>query len=160
MSFIATANPPARGAEPAVGNDGFWPNIDREKLRADIRLDGTVTAERLHKALLAAMWSVNGELREWKKLQTDEGHATLQAVPADQLDGQSVKVQQYRAAIYAHVQVQLAEAYRDIDTLPQGAGKEPRVMAAIEIRVDGFNQQLRWAIADLQDTSRVIAELL
>ncbi len=55
MSFIATANPPARGAEPAVGNDGFWPDIDREKLRAEIRLDGTVTMERLHKALLAAM---------------------------------------------------------------------------------------------------------
>lgn len=160
MSFIATANPPARGAESAVGNDGFWPDIDREKLRADIRLDGTVTKERLQKALLAAMWSVNGELREWKKLQTAAGYATLLAVPADQLDGESVKVQQYRAAVYAHVQVQLAEAYRDIDTLPQGAGKEPRVMAATEIRVDGFNQQLRWAIADLQDTSRVIAELL
>ncbi len=160
MSFIATANPPARGAEPAVGNDGFWPDIDREKLRAEIRLDGTVTMERLHKALLAAMWSVNGELREWKKLQTQAGHTTLQDVPADQLGGESVKVQQYHAAIYAHVQVQLAEAYRDIDTLPQGSGKEQRVMAATEIRVDGFNQQLRWAIADLKDGDRTIVELL
>ncbi|RYF02230.1 MAG: head completion/stabilization protein [Comamonadaceae bacterium] len=160
MSFVATANPPARGTEPAVRNDGFWPDIDREKLRADIRLDGTVTAERLHKALLTAMWSVNGEVREWKRAQLAAGYATMQDVPADQLDGQSVKVQQYHAAIYAHVQAQLAEAYRDIDTLPQGAGKEPRVMAAIEIRIDGFNQAQRWAIADLQDTSRVIAELL
>ncbi len=160
MSFVATANPPAHGAEPAVANDGFWPDIDCEKLRADIRLDGTVTPHRLHKALLAAMWSVNGELRDWKKLQTAAGHTTLQAVPADQLGGQSVKVEQYRAAIYAHVQAQLAEAYRDVSTLPQGAGKEPRVLAAIETRVDGFHQQLRWAIADLQDISRVIAALL
>lgn len=160
MSFLATANPPAHGAEPAVANDGFWPDIDREKLREDIRVDGSVTPARLHKALLAAMWSVNGELREWKKLQTAAGHVTLQDVPADQLGGVSVKVQQYHAAIYANVQAQLAEAYRDIDTLPQGAGKEPRVMAAIEIRIDGFNQAQRWAIADLQDTSRVIAELL
>lgn len=160
MSFIAVANPPAKGAEPAVRNDGFWPDIDRELLREDIRMDGTVTAARLHKALVAAMWSVNGELREWKLAQTAAGHATLQDVPADQLDGMSVKVLQYRTAIYAHVQAALAEAYRDISTLPQGAGKEPRVLSAIETRIDGFNQSLRWAIADLQDGSRVIAALL
>ena len=69
-------------------------------------------------------------------------------------------MRQYRQAIYAHVQAQLAEAYRDISTLPQGAGKDARVMTALDIRVDSFNQRLRWAIADLKDTSRVIAELL
>ena len=58
------------------------------------------------------------------------------------------------------LQAQLAEAYRDMDTLPQGAGKEPRVLSALEVRVDGFNQQLRWAIADLQDKPRTIVELL
>ena len=47
-----------------------------------------------------------------------------------------------------------------MDTLPQGTGKEPRVMAALEIRVDTFHQQLRWAVADLPGKSRVIAELL
>ncbi len=160
MSFVATANPPAKGAEATVRNDGFWPDIDREQLRAEIRLDGTVTPERLHKALLAAMWSVNDELRPWKLAQLAAGRPTLQDVPADQLDGRSVKVQQYRAAIYAHVQGQLAEAYRDIDTLPQGAGKEARVMSATETRIDGFNQALRWAVADLQDAPRVIAALL
>ncbi|GKS93244.1 head completion/stabilization protein [Acidovorax sp. SUPP2825] len=160
MSFVATANPPARGAEPAVANDGFFPNIDREKLRNDIRLDGTVTPERLRKALLTAMWSVNGELREWKAAQIKAGYTTLQAVPSEQLDGESVRIEQYRTAICAHVQAQLAEAYRDMDTLPQGAGKEGRVQAAVELRIDGFNQQQRWAIADLQESSRVIAELL
>ncbi|WP_313073430.1 head completion/stabilization protein [Melaminivora sp.] len=160
MSFLATANPPAAGIEPAVVNDDFWPDIDPAQLRKDLRLDGTATPERLHLAIEAAMWAVNAELAEWQAQQLAAGHAQLADVPAPQLAGVNVKARQYRRAVYSHVQAQLAEAYRDLDTLPQGAGKEQRVQSALEIRIDGFNQQLRWAIADLQGKSRVIAELL
>lgn len=143
-----------------MGNDGFWPDIDREQLRKDIRLDGTVTAERLHDAVLAAMWAVNAELQDWQNTQLDAGHQAIAAVPARQIGGTSVKVRQYERAIKFHVLAQLAEAYRDLDTLPQGAGKDARVLSGVETRVDGFNQQLRWAIADLQDKPRTIVELL
>lgn len=160
MSFITTANPPAHGAEHAVANDGFFPDIDCEQLRKDIRLDGTATPPRLQRAVVDAMWAVNAELREWRAAHLQAGRATLADVPAETIGGESVKVGQYRQAIYAHVQAQLAEAYRDTDTTPQGAGKEARVLSALEIRVDGFNQRLRWAIADIKDASRVIAELL
>lgn len=160
MSFIATANPPISSAEAAIANEPFWPDIDCEQLRKEIRLDGTVTTERLQVAVLAAMWAVNAELSEWKARQLDAGRATLADVPAPSHAGQTVKQHQYRRAIYFHVQAQLAEAYRDMDTLPQGSGKEARVHAAIEIRIDGYNQQLRWAIADLQDGPRTIAQLL
>ena len=160
MSFLATANPPVHGAEPVVGNDEFFPTIDCEALRNDIRMDGTVTAARLKLAVVDAMLAINTELQPWRTEQEKAGHATLADVPAPRLGGESAKVHQYRKAIYAHVGASLAEAYRDMDTLPQGAGKEPRVMAALEIRVDTFHQQLRWAVADLQGKSRVIAELL
>lgn len=160
MSFVATANPPAATAEPVVLNDGWWPDINREQLRRDIRLDGTVTPERLLLAVEAAMWSVNAELAQWQAEQVAAGHASLADVPAHQLVGESVKVRQYIRAIYCHVQAQLAEAYRDMDTLPTGLNKAERVMSALEIRVDGFNQQLRWAIADLQGIPRTIVELL
>lgn len=160
MSFIATANPPDAALEPPIANDGFWPDIDRAALRQAIRLDGTVTAERLRPAILDAMAAVNAELQAWAEAQQEQGHATLAEVPAKTLDGESVKLRHYRRAVYSHVQAQLAEGYRDADTLPQGTGKEPRVLAALETRVDGFLQQLRWAIADLQGGSRVIAELL
>ena len=45
--FVATANPPAKGAEAPVDNDGWWPDVDCEQLRQDARLDGTVTPARL-----------------------------------------------------------------------------------------------------------------
>ncbi len=160
MSFIATANPPAHGVEPPVANDGFWPDIDRVKLRTDIRLDGTVTPARLLDAIEAAMWAVNAELQAWQDTQVGAGYQTLLDVPARQLGGASVKQRQYMRAIKFSVQAQLAEAYRDLDTLPQGAGKEPRVLAALETRVDGFNEQLRRAIADVQDKPATIVELL
>ena len=159
-SFLATANPPAHSTEPAVANDGFFPAVDCEALRTDVRLDGTVTAARLKLAVVDAMLAVNAELQPWRTAQQLAGHTTLADVPAPSLAGESAKVHQYRKAIYAHVGAALAEAYRDMDTLPQGAGKEPRVMGALATRVDSYHQQLRWAIADLCGTSRVIAELL
>ncbi len=160
MSFIATANPPAAGVEAVVLNDGFWPDIDPAQLRRDCRLDGTATPERLQLAIEAAMWAVNAELQAWQDTQRAAGHTTLDAVPAPQLGWRSAKALQYQRAIYSHVQAQLAEAWRDMDTLPQGSGKEQRVQTALELRVDGYRQQLRWAIADLQGAPRVIVELL
>jgi len=160
MSFIATANPPIAGQEPIIENDGWWPDIAREQLRRDIRLDGTVTPERLHLAIEAAMWEVNAELQPWQDSQIAAGYPVLEAVPSRQLGGDSIKARQYRRAIYSHVQAQLAETYRDMDTLPAGMGKEQRVLSALALRVEGFQQQLRWALADLQDKPRTIVELL
>ncbi len=158
--FVATANPPAKGAEAPVANDGWWPDVDCEQLRQDARLDGTVTPPRLLLAVEEAMLSVNAELAEWKAEQIALGFTNLEEVPAPKLGGKSVKLKHYRRAIQAHVQSQLATAYRDIDTLPDGAGKESRVRSALEIRQDALDTRTRHAIADLQGTPRVIAALL
>lgn len=160
MSFIATANPPAHNAEPEVANDGFFPAIECERLRKELRLDGTVTPERLRLAVTDAIIATNAELAAWRAAQIDAGHATLADVPAYNLGAESHKLHLYRKAIYSHVQAQLAEGYRDMSTLPEGANKADRVYAATEVRTDGYLQQLRWAIADLQGTPRVIADLL
>ncbi|MDA8455247.1 head completion/stabilization protein [Acidovorax sp. GBBC 3334] len=160
MSFIATANPPAHNAEPEVQNDGFFPAINCENLRKDLRLDGTVTPERLRLAVTDAMISTNAELATWRAVQLDAGRTTLADVPAYNLGQESHKLHLYRKAIYCHVQAQLAESYRDMSTLPEGANKADRVYTATEVRTDGHLQQLRWAIADLQGLPRVIAELL
>ncbi|QIL44658.1 head completion/stabilization protein [Acidovorax sp. HDW3] len=162
MTFITTANPPPQAAEPPLANEPFWPDISPAHLRAERRLDGTVTAERLAQAIEAAMWDINAELRPWQQAQELAGHQQLADVPAPaaKVSGESLKVKMYRRAVYYHVQAQLAEAYRDMDTLPTGVNKEQRVLSALEIRVDGFRQQLRWALADLQDKPRTIVELL
>lgn len=160
MSFITTARPPDAADEPPIQNAPFWPDIDPQHLRDERRLDGTVTPARLAQAIEAAMWDVNARLRDWQAAQELAGHATLADVPAPAIGGESVKAKQYRRAVYYHVQAQLAEAYRDMDTIPAGLGKEGRVLSALEIRVEGFQRELSWAIADLQETPRTIIALL
>ena len=160
MSFIAIVNPPTAAQEPVVQNDGWFPNIDPADLRATARLDGTVTPARLRHALIAAMASVNAELGIWQSGQAFIGHATLADVPAPAIGGESVKVQHYRRAVYAAVQADLAEAYREIDVTPQSAGKAARVTDKIDLKVDEHRRNLRWAISDILGLRRTTVDLI
>ncbi|MFS4552095.1 head completion/stabilization protein [Comamonas resistens] len=159
-SFVFPANPPKPALSPAVTNDGWWPDIDLVKLRADCRLDGTVTEERLRRSVINAVAEINRQLGSWKTVQIEAGCVSLLDVQAPQIDGKSVKFALYLRAVGAAVQADMAEAYRDISTLPDGANKQDRVLASVDVRADGFLRDMRWAIADLKDQRRVIVELI
>lgn len=160
MSFIATAKPPLAEDEIPVSNDPWFPAIDPEDARAVCRLDGTVTAKRLSEALKDALDSVNGELDAWRTAREAEGHTSLADVPARQLGGASVQLARYQRAVYACLQALLAEAYREIDTTPQGAGKQERVQAAYEVKVDEHRRNMRWAISDILGIGRSTVDLI
>lgn len=157
-SFVVTTNPPSAEMETAVTNDGWWPDIDLKAFRDGCRLDGTVTAPRLRRSVINAVGSVNAELAEWQAMQRAAGSASLADVPAQTIDGKSLKIAQYLRAVDACVQADLAEAYRDLNTLPERSGKEIRVLSKLAIRVEDFRRAQRWAIADLKGQPRVIAE--
>ncbi|PQV50675.1 head completion/stabilization protein [Paraburkholderia sp. BL21I4N1] len=78
-SFIATAEPttPQTPGSPAtaaiVTNDGWFPDIDMNALRASMKLDGTVTYKRLRDATLDAIASVNAELGTCRPAKAAEG---------------------------------------------------------------------------------------
>ena len=160
VSFIALANPPSTTEEPVVASNGWFPNINPADLRATARLDGTVTAARLRHALLAAMASVNAELADWQAGQVFIGYANLGEVPAPALAGESVLTQHYRRAVYAAVQADLAEAYREIDDTPQSAGKAARVTDKLELKVDEHRRNMRWAISDILGRQRTTVDLI
>ena len=75
--FIATGTTEAF----TLTNDGFWPDIDADHLRASLRLDGTVSDARLELAAVNAMLSVNRELANLQAEYQAEGYATLADVP-------------------------------------------------------------------------------
>ena len=160
MSFIATANPPVIGAEQPVQNHPWFPSVSLPDLRKACLLDGTVTPDRLRHALLNAMDTVNAELRAFRVQHEAQGHANLAAVPCEQLDGTSANVVRYLRAVYAHVQADMAEAYRDIDTTPSGDGKAERVREKIEAKIEEHRRTMRWAISDLLAISRTTVELI
>ena len=154
MSFIATANPPIAEEEAQVTNDPWFPAIDAAKVREACLLDGTVTAVRLANAIEAALDTVNAELRAYKAEQVSNGVASLAATADGRQAGR------YMRAIHAHVQADLAEAYREIDTTPHNDSKTERIRERIEAKVAEHQRALRWAIADMLGISRVIVGLL
>lgn len=160
MSFIATANPPLADAEGTIQNDGFFPAVDVATLREAIRLDGTVTPMRLRQAILAAMVSVNAELLSYQAAAIAGGRATMAGMPCPQIGGSSQHTTLYLRAVYAHVQADLAEAYRDIDTTPHSEGKSDRIKARIDGQTDEHRRTMRWAISDILGIRRTTVELI
>lgn len=160
MSFIATANPPIAGTEQPVQNHPWFTPVSPDELRKACRLDGTVTPDRLRLSLLAALDGVNTELQTWRLAHEAQGHTSLADVPCEQLNGTSANVARYHRAVYAHVQADLAEAYRDIDTTPSGDSKGDRIKERIEAKIEEHRRTLRWAISDLLGVRRTTVELI
>lgn len=158
--FVSNVNPPNQKPTGTVAGDGWWPDVDADRMLKDCRFDATVTPERLRQAVVLAVADITGQLEAWRAEQEAAGHASLDKVPARQVDGKSIKPAQFLRAVQSHVQAELAEAYRDLDTLPNGEGKEWRVLSRLEIRVDTFQRNLRNAIADLRGRRRTIVELI
>lgn len=156
MSFLATQSPPATIDEPALTNDGWFPDVDPQAVRAQARLDGTVTKDRLQQALLTAMADVNHELAGYKLQWLAENVSSLAQVPGPELAGERVWLIYYRNALIAHLQASLAERYRDFDTTGAGDKKADELLStAAEHR-----RNLRWSISALLGTPRTTVELI
>lgn len=58
----------ANGPVPSghINSDPFWPTIELEHVRANLRIDSSVDPARLEVAVIAAVISVNRELRAWR----------------------------------------------------------------------------------------------
>ncbi|MBX9612420.1 MAG: head completion/stabilization protein [Burkholderiales bacterium] len=156
MSFLANESPPPADQEPTIENDGWFPDVDPVEIRAQARLDGTVTPERLKQAILAAMADVNQQLAVHKAQQLQVGHAALAEVPGPDLGGTRIWLIHYRHATLAHVQANLAEQYRSFDTTGAGDKKaEP-----LEATADHHRRNLHWAIAAITARPRSTVELI
>ena len=154
MTFVATANPPIAADDAQVDNDPWFPAVPAARVRDVCRLDGTVTPARLGEAISNAMDSVNRELQAYKAEQVLAGAANLAAAGDGRQPGR------YLRAIYAHIQAELAEVYRDIDTTPHNDSKAERMRERYEVKVDEHRRNLRWAIADLLSRPRTTVELI
>lgn len=157
MSFIASApvpTPPQPGG--TIDNDGFFPDIDVDQAYAAMRLDGTVTLERMRAALVEAVLSVNDELAAWKTAQQAAGFANLVDVPAAKVDGKSAHLHRYLRAIHCNAAAWLTERYRTIDATAAG----DRKAEAENLGVDDLRRDARWAISDITGARRTTVELI
>lgn len=157
MSFIAT-EPTDNGTAPDAGtvtNDGFFPDINKDHLRAAMRLDGTVTDERLVDALVSAIINVNGELGTWKAASIAAGVAELESMEP-RVAGKSIKATLYRTAVYRATKADLTERYRDYDATKSGAHEA----AELETTIEDDRRASKWAIRDILGLNRTTIELI
>ncbi len=138
-----------------VTTDPFWPAISLRDLRLACRISGRTTTARLLHAATEAVIHVSDELLPWAQRQQEAGFTQLGVVPARKINGVSVKVYRYRRAVYAITRALILENMRDVDTTEHGDRKAD----ALEPQADTLWRDARWAIADIQGTQRIYAEL-
>ncbi|MBC3250967.1 head completion/stabilization protein [Serratia fonticola] len=139
-----------------VTNDGFWPDIDGEQYRQTARQDGEIPAVRLREALLQGINDANKALRAWKYLQEEQGYATLDQVPAPQIDGESIQVQRYRRAVFAFARAVITEQFRGTDTTHGG---EQRAKS-LDTTLRDLWRTADWAVNDIMGIPRVTVDLI
>jgi len=156
MSLVISEPPPPAAAEPAISNSFFWPEISPAELRDTLRLEGTVTPKRLRSVAISAMTEVNAELFNYRAAQMTCGFKELADVPADDIDGESVKISAYFNAVSSMTAAILAERYPGNDTTDKGSQKA----VIVERTVDELWRDARNAIHDVAGVSHSIIGLI
>lgn len=139
-----------------IQNNGFFPDISLLDVRNTMRLDGTVTNERLKMELIEAMATVNHALKNYQKRIKEKGIDSLDDIDEEQINGESIVINRYKRAVYCLTIANLNERYRSYDTTKQGAEKAQE----FEESVDDLRRDARFAIRDILGQHRMTVELI
>lgn len=154
MEFVAPQK--ATGTPEIIPNNSFWPDVDLAKFRAAMRVDGTVTPERLKQVVLTAMAEVNTELYSWRERQELRGFNTLGEVPAEKLAGESVRLHHYFNAVWCWTRAVLNERYQDFDATAAAAKRGEELADT----TGDLWRDARWAISRVQNLPHSTVELI
>lgn len=144
--------PPPASDEPVIKNTFFFPDIDPKRVREGMRLEQTVAPARLREAIKTGIAETNAELFLWREQQIAGGVSKLADVPADDLDGESVRVFYNLRAVTSMATATLYERYRGVDASAKGDKKAD----SIDTTVDELWRDMRWAVSRVQDKPRCI----
>lgn len=151
--FIAQI-PPADLQAESIDNEPFYPSVLSADLRAIARFDGTVTADQLRHAAIAAITHVNDQLRDWMLTMQQGGYATMADVPAPQIAGTSTRLHAYQRAIAHAAMASIEDTRRAQATLPAGLNKGDRVLESVGLRQSDHWREMRYAVADVMARMR------
>lgn len=152
--FIAV--PPVADPEAPIDCGTFLPAVYPAEARERMRIDGTVTPERLRAALVEAASSVADELTAWVESKAIEGYASLADVRASTIDGTSALVHRFHRAVCCMASAELIERMRDYDSTNDGHLQADKLTPTI----DELRRDARWAISDIVGQRRSTVELV
>lgn len=154
MQFVAPEQSPEQ--DEVIKNTSFWPDIDLTAFRSVMRTDGTVTQPRLRQIVLTAMAEVNAELYDFRQRQQKLGYRALAEVPAEMLDGKSVRIQHYHNAVFCWAHAVLNERYQDYDATASGVKHGEELVEAS----GNLWRDARWAISRVEAAPHCTVELI
>ncbi|MEH6649976.1 MAG: head completion/stabilization protein [Motiliproteus sp.] len=141
---------PTPAASVTLTNTAFFPDIKTDDFVTLYRIPSEIDTLIIQHQLKHAMSRVNRSLKSWRSTQQNDGNATLAAVPADEIGGESELLQQYLRAVYCEAKAELLKETETVDRRATAenyakAGEETedkyREFAAQEIRaIVGLNR--------------------
>lgn len=154
--FVATAQAAGDPEADALINDGWFPDLSLSAIRATVRIDGTITDERLTEAALYAISNINDRLRKFQDAHIAAGVDSLADVSGRELGGERRLVLLYRRAVYSTIKADLIERYRDYDSTDAGQARAEQLDPAI----DEQRRNATWAVRDILGESHTVVELI
>ncbi len=144
--------------EASIACGDFWPDIEPGHFRAAMRLDGTITPERLRAELIAAIQTVHMLLHQWKTAQQAASAAPFDAAApgADVIDGKTLTHHRYLRAIYCYAAANLQERYRSFDNTAEGK----RRAEVLDPAIDDLRRDAYHAVADITSQQRCVIDLV
>lgn len=155
--LIAVPASPASPANTVVTGGGWWPDVDCNQARAELRLPEIVTHERLVSAIRGAMLDITAQLSAWRALREADGAASLAEVDdGDEIDGLGRSTHLFLRAVRFTAAAELAELHRDITATTAGQDRgDAQLLTAADYRRLAIH-----AVRDLLGTTRVAVELI
>lgn len=109
--------------------DAFYPTLSLTHFRKVMRVDDTVSHDRIIEQMQAAMMTIANDASAWREQQTAQ---KLEQISTE-------KATAYRMAVYNRTKAFIIENYRDIDTTNDGHAKAE----SMESRIDTYLQRSR-----------------
>lgn len=157
MTFVTVPPPSASPENAEVEGDGFWPSIDVNAMRDELRLGDTVPHARLIAAIEGGLITVDGELADWRAAREGEGITALAEFQPDRtLGGKPRGVLLFTRAVRFAAAAELADLHRDMTATAHGqtVAEDERLTAA------DYRRLCTQAIRDLIGTPRCTVELI
>lgn len=139
-----------------VKNNGFYPDVDLNVFRSQKSQSGTVTDERLLEVAQSAVIEVNTRTIDAQRAYQSDGYSSLDDVPAEKINGESVKVNLYMQSVFSLIAAKLAEAFIGFDATGKGEKDIEKQMQIAETH----RRDLSYALNDFQNKPRVTIDLI
>tara|TARA_R110002167_G_scaffold12963_5_gene54875 strand:- start:4889 stop:5383 length:495 start_codon:yes stop_codon:yes gene_type:complete len=135
-------------ADPPAGDvvmfDGWWPSINITAVREAVRIDTTVTPDRLRDSVRHAMLDIAQDLEGWRAQQEAAGHTNLEAVPARrEIDGQSDYLMRFNRAVYSVVGGDVGERQLGSGLTSAGADRAEQLKADVDVHARNVSAAVR-----------------